>query len=97
MPVGLLDIRLEVIPRTQEILTEDVIAAQTSLEKGKRAERERLFLIYAKQWWKEYLQIRQAHKDRLVKIFAQVFCYVQQHNSFTACFYNILKLNTSWF
>ena len=32
----------------------------------------RLFLVYAKQWWKEYLQIRATHRERLVKIFAQV-------------------------
>lgn len=36
------------------------------------SERERLFLVYAKQWWKEYLQIRDTHQNRLVKIFAQV-------------------------
>lgn len=31
--------------------------------------------MYAKQWWKEYLAIREIHKERLVKIFAQVSCY----------------------
>ena len=35
------------------------------------SERERLFLVYSKQWWREYLQIRHSHSSRLVKIFAQ--------------------------
>lgn len=26
---------------------------------------------YSKQWWREYLQIRNSHSNRLVKIFAQ--------------------------
>lgn len=51
---------------------EDVVSAQIALEKGKQAEKERLFLVYAKQWWKEFLQIRSQHRERLVKIFAQV-------------------------
>ena len=38
------------------------------------AERERLFLVYAKQWWREFLQIRASHSNRLVKIFAQDEC-----------------------
>ena len=45
---------------------------QVNMERSRQAERERLFLVYAKQWWTEYLQIRPVHKDRLVKIFAQV-------------------------
>ena len=72
VPVGLLEIQLELVPRITDTVSDQVISAQISLEKGKQAERERLFLVYAKQWWKEYLQIRPSHKDRLVKIFAQV-------------------------
>lgn len=45
---------------------------QFALERQKTAEKERLFLVYAKQWWREYLQIRPTHNVRLVKIFAQV-------------------------
>lgn len=53
-------------------LTAELISAQMSLEKAKKAERERLFLVYAKQWWKEYCQIRPSQSERRVKIFAQV-------------------------
>ena len=72
VPTGILEMRLELVPKTTEGVTEDVIAAQIALQKNRQAERERLFLVYAKQWWKEYLQIRPSHRDRLVKIFAQV-------------------------
>uniref|UniRef100_A0A671P4U9 Centrosomal protein 76 n=1 Tax=Sinocyclocheilus anshuiensis TaxID=1608454 RepID=A0A671P4U9_9TELE len=42
-----------------------------SLERQKTAEKERLFLVYAKQWWQEFLEIRPSHQSKLVKIFAQ--------------------------
>ncbi|KAF4103509.1 hypothetical protein G5714_016392 [Onychostoma macrolepis] len=44
---------------------------QQSLERQKTAEKERLFLVYAKQWWQEFLEIRPSHQSKLVKIFAQ--------------------------
>lgn len=45
---------------------------QQSLEKQRTAEKERLFLVYAKQWWREFLDIRQSNHSKMVKIFAQV-------------------------
>ena len=72
VPVGILDVKLELIPRLTVSLSDDVIQEQVKLERTRQAERERLFLVYAKQWWKEFLQIRFNHKERLVKIFAQV-------------------------
>ena len=71
VPVGILEIRFEILPAIPQALSEDVVKAHRNLEKNRQAEKERLFLVYAKQWWKEYLQIRPEHKDRLVKIFAQ--------------------------
>nr|CAB3230038.1 centrosomal protein of 76 kDa-like [Phallusia mammillata] len=72
IPAGILDIQLELIPPTREIaLSKDLYEAQLQLEKQRIAERDRLFLVYAKQWWKEYLQIREEHSSRSVKIFAQ--------------------------
>lgn len=72
VPVGILEMRMELIPRVSSEISEEVVAAQLALQKNRQAERERLFLVYAKQWWKEFLQIRSGHKERLVKIFAQV-------------------------
>ena len=67
---GLLDIKLEMIPKASEPLQNELLTAQLGLEKQRSSERERLFLVYAKQWWKEYQQIRASHSQRLVKIFA---------------------------
>ncbi|XP_074644636.1 centrosomal protein of 76 kDa-like [Tubulanus polymorphus] len=74
VPIGMLEVKLELLPKTEKLLTEDVVSTQISLERGKQAEKERLFLVYAKQWWKEFLQIRDSHSLRLVKIFAQDEC-----------------------
>lgn len=67
---GILDLRIDLLPRPSDPLHSDLLSAQLGLEKQQRTERERLFLVYAKQWWKEYLQLRPDHSNRLVKIFA---------------------------
>ncbi|CAN0159045.1 unnamed protein product [Lampetra planeri] len=69
--VGVLHLRLELHPRLVHTITPDVLNTQLGLERQRAAEKERLFLVYAKQWWREYLQIRPEHNSRLVKIFAQ--------------------------
>nr|XP_028593234.1 centrosomal protein of 76 kDa isoform X2 [Podarcis muralis] len=69
--VGVLNIRLEMYPKLNKTLSQEIVTTQFSLERQKTAEKERLFLVYAKQWWREYLQIRTSHNTRLVKIFAQ--------------------------
>lgn len=70
--VGILNIKLEMYPPLNQTLSQEVVNTQLALERQKTAEKERLFLVYAKQWWREYLQIRPSHNSRLVKIFAQV-------------------------
>uniref|UniRef100_A0A8D2LT75 Centrosomal protein of 76 kDa n=1 Tax=Varanus komodoensis TaxID=61221 RepID=A0A8D2LT75_VARKO len=69
--VGVLNIKLEMYPKLNKPLSQDIVNTQFTLEHQKTAEKERLFLVYAKQWWREYLQIRTSHNTRLVKIFAQ--------------------------
>uniref|UniRef100_A0A8C4GM12 Centrosomal protein of 76 kDa n=1 Tax=Dicentrarchus labrax TaxID=13489 RepID=A0A8C4GM12_DICLA len=61
------------IPLMQLYLTTDVTVflTQQSLERQRTAEKERLFLVYAKQWWREFLEIRPSHQSKMVKIFAQ--------------------------
>ncbi|XP_041255221.1 centrosomal protein of 76 kDa isoform X2 [Onychostruthus taczanowskii] len=72
--VGVLNIRLEMYPQLNKTLSSEITSTQFALERQKTAEKERLFLVYAKQWWREYLQIRPTHNARLVKIFAQGDC-----------------------
>uniref|UniRef100_A0A8C2Q0Y9 Centrosomal protein of 76 kDa n=1 Tax=Cyprinus carpio TaxID=7962 RepID=A0A8C2Q0Y9_CYPCA len=69
--VGVLNLKLELYPPLTETLSPDVVTTQQSLERQKTAEKERLFLVYAKQWWQEFLEIRPSHQSKLVKIFAQ--------------------------
>ena len=70
VPAGVLDVQLESLPRCDDVIGPEVLAAQLSLEKQRTGERERVFLVYSKQWWKEYQNVRASHADRLVKIFA---------------------------
>ncbi|CAL8247909.1 unnamed protein product [Lota lota] len=71
VPAGVLTISLELYPPLTETLYVDIITTQQSLERQRTAEKERLFLVYAKQWWREFLEIRPSHQSKLVKIFAQ--------------------------
>ncbi|XP_037533110.1 centrosomal protein of 76 kDa isoform X2 [Nematolebias whitei] len=71
VPVGILTVSLELYPPLREPLSSDIISTQKSLERQRTAEKERLFLVYAKQWWREFLEIRPSHQSKMVKIFAQ--------------------------
>ncbi|KAK6186561.1 hypothetical protein SNE40_008576 [Patella caerulea] len=70
VPVGILIIQMELFPKPPDPLREEVLRAQLELERHRQADRKRGFLTYTSLWWEEYLQIRDAHKDRIVKIFA---------------------------
>ncbi|KAL5022137.1 hypothetical protein ScPMuIL_001292 [Solemya velum] len=69
---GVLELHVELVPKSSQTIGQEIISAQLKLERSRQAERERLFLVYAKQWWKEYLQIRPTHQERLIKIFSPV-------------------------
>lgn len=71
VPIGVLNVKLELYPPLVDHLSVDVIGTQQSLERQRTAEKERLFLVYAKQWWREFLEIRPSNQNKLVKIFAQ--------------------------
>ena len=86
--VGILEVKLELRPKLTKPVTDEILSTQHSLERTNRAQRERLFITYAKRWWDEYLQIRDTHNERLVKIFARV-CgqfYVDVHVYFRAAY-----------
>ncbi|XP_055083583.1 centrosomal protein of 76 kDa isoform X2 [Periophthalmus magnuspinnatus] len=71
VPAGILTVSLELYPPLTETISPDIISTQQSLERQRNAEKERLFLVYAKQWWREFLEIRPTHQSKMVKIFAQ--------------------------
>lgn len=70
--VGVVEMKFELRPSLGTALTPDILSTQQTLERTNKAQRERLFITYAKRWWDEYLQIRSSHSQRLVKIFARV-------------------------
>lgn len=72
IPAGIIFITMKLVPLLSDTLHEDILETQLAIEHSKNSERERLFLIYSKQWWREYLEIRDDHKYRYVKLFAQV-------------------------
>lgn len=71
VPAGILTVSLELYPPLIETISPDIISTQQALERQRTAEKERLFLVYAKQWWREFLEIRPTHQSKMVKIFAQ--------------------------
>ena len=80
VPVGALELRLQLIPHLlhqsgsdeggdgEKRLTEEVVIGQQAAEKSRWTEKERLFLNYAKQWWREFLSLRPDHTERVVKV-----------------------------
>lgn len=85
IPKGIVEIRLELIPRLNAVITEEEIEQQLSLERTRRTHLEREFHLYAKQFYSDFIQIRPSHRARIVKIFAEneigmhlpVTCFVQ--------------------
>ena len=71
VPPGVLNLQWELLPKEDSCLSQEVLEVQVQLERQQANEKKRMFLLYAKQWWKEYLGIRQGHSQRLVKIFAE--------------------------
>ncbi|KAJ3123922.1 Centrosomal protein of 76 kDa [Nowakowskiella sp. JEL0407] len=68
--IGLLELQFEMLPsglggwKSKEDLTK-----QIALEDKSEAERQKWFYVFTKQWWTEFLEMRNTHSQRLVKIF----------------------------
>ena len=71
VPAGVLELRAH-LHRDGEHVAFDEAAARHRIHASTEAatRQDRLFLLYAKQWWKEYVDIRPSHRERAVKIFA---------------------------
>jgi len=74
IPAGVLDVKTQLHHRDAAV--PDVAAAKARFDATTDAamRRDRLFLLYAKQWWKEYVDIRPSHRERAVKIFVPDEC-----------------------
>ncbi|PAA62584.1 hypothetical protein BOX15_Mlig033726g2 [Macrostomum lignano] len=74
---GLLDVTARLLysgTRQIDRFSSDLVQQQLAMERGRRENSERLFVLYASQWWSEYCAARAANADRLVKIFAKDEC-----------------------
>ena len=71
--LGLLQLYLDICPPLSqlELLSEETVTKQMSLERKFEQETVQTFLDYANDWWQDYRNIRPSHKTRLVKIFAE--------------------------
>ena len=71
--LGILTLNLDMTPTLSrtELLTEEQVDKQTSLEQKFENESIQKFLEYANDWWMDFKAIRHSHKSRLVKIFAE--------------------------
>jgi centrosomal protein CEP76 len=67
MTVGVLDIALELFP--PEHLREDEFEFHLNQKQRIQEELNSDFFLRAKQWWNDFLQIRDSHSTRLVKVF----------------------------
>lgn len=69
--IGTLRVSMEILPKfVRRGIDAEVLNTQFNLEKSRNAEKDKLFMLYAKQWWAEYLKIRPEHKSRLVKLYS---------------------------
>eukprot|EP01137_Pigoraptor_chileana_P005113 Opistho-2@47775 len=71
VPVGVVDVRLELLPRMDATLPQADIDTRADWERSQANEHQRMFLVYAKQWWREFLQTRPSNASRMVRIFAE--------------------------
>ncbi|XP_029641125.1 centrosomal protein of 76 kDa-like [Octopus sinensis] len=90
VPVGLLEIQLQLFPNLSMNPSNEAVTKQTECETESQRMKEKKFIAYANSWWSEYLQINDTFKDRIVKIFAQD---ENSKNRFVCSFVKRLKAN----
>jgi centrosomal protein CEP76 len=71
VPVGVLDMRVEVAPVPEIRVPAADIARALNDSSSRKQELQRQFFQYSRIWWKEYIDISPTFKNRLVKIFAE--------------------------
>eukprot|EP00002_Diphylleia_rotans_P038836 TRINITY_DN8878_c0_g1_i1.p1 TRINITY_DN8878_c0_g1~~TRINITY_DN8878_c0_g1_i1.p1 ORF type:complete len:600 (+),score=95.19 TRINITY_DN8878_c0_g1_i1:110-1909(+) len=71
VPVGVIELRMELLPRLNQQIPESEIVNQLKIERTQETEADRRFFVYAKTWWQDFLQIRPSHSSRPIKIFVQ--------------------------
>jgi centrosomal protein CEP76 len=70
VPPGVICLQWELVPIHVSV-DKSLLQSQLQLEHRKETERKRLFFIYSKNWWDEFISLRPNHSQRMVKIFAE--------------------------
>lgn len=68
--VGILEVKMKILSNCDLLLAKESLKLHISTRIFKTHESERMFYLFAKQWWDDYLQIRPDHATRLVKFIA---------------------------
>ncbi|KEG10512.1 centrosomal protein 76kDa [Trypanosoma grayi] len=70
IPAGILELQLELLPNKAPRYSEEDVTSRIDLQRSAITSADREFLLYARRWWMEFQDIRPAHKQRRVKVFA---------------------------
>lgn len=68
--IGIIEARLDLQALSEIFLAQDQLKYQVEQSISKQKEAERVFFVFAREWWSDYLNIRDTHESRLVKLFA---------------------------
>lgn len=70
VPVGLLDIEATLIPPLENPIPHESFAEHFHSLEARMGEKQRLFISYAREWWREYTEASKKHGTRMVRIFS---------------------------
>lgn len=70
VPVGLLDIEASIIPPLGNPIPHESLAEHSHSLEAQRGEKQRLFISYTREWWREYTEASKKHGRRMVRIFS---------------------------
>ncbi|XP_045112848.1 centrosomal protein of 76 kDa-like isoform X2 [Portunus trituberculatus] len=89
VPVGLLDIEATLLPPVEKVIPHKVFVEHLHSTETRIGEKRRLFVSYAREWWREYTEASEKHRKRMVRIFAMDEC---GKNRFVCEFVRILEV-----
>lgn len=90
VPVGLLDIEATLVPPVEKIIPRESFIEHLRNTETRLGEKRRLFVSYAREWWREYTEASEKHGKRMVRIFAMDEC---GKNRFVCEFVRMLQVD----
>uniref|UniRef100_A0A0N7ZBD6 Uncharacterized protein n=1 Tax=Scylla olivacea TaxID=85551 RepID=A0A0N7ZBD6_SCYOL len=89
VPIGLLDIEAILLPPVEKIIPHESFVEHLHSTETHLGEKRRLFVSYAREWWREYTEASEKHRKRMVRIFAMDEC---GKNRFVCEFVRVLEV-----